>query len=116
MPEPASADTIPPMVHGVALEPALIWAVGVDTRRDGVVTAHSEDGKRSGSPECSQIGHGSRSGGFVWTAEQVTSATRGIEAQLERALDQIERLSSRGFYAGLFFVVAAVLLILISIL
>jgi hypothetical protein len=113
MPELASADTISPKVDGVALEPASEWAVDGDPGGGRAATMQRtmpEAGRKSVSVECSPIGHDRRFGGLEWTAEQVTVATRGIEAQLDRALDQIERLPSSGFYASLCLVVMAVLL------
>jgi hypothetical protein len=114
MPELASADTISPKVDGVALEPASEWTVDVGPGGGRAATVHrnmpyAEEGRRSGSAECSPIGQDRRSGGLEWTAELVTFAARGIEAQLDRALDQIDRLPSGGFYAGLCLVVVAVL-------
>jgi hypothetical protein len=115
MPELASADTIVPKVDGVALEPASEWAVDVNPGGGRAATVqrtmpYAEEARRSGSAECSPIGQDRRSGGLEWTAEQVTFATRGIEAQLDRALNQIDRLPSGGFYAGLCLVVAAAML------
>jgi hypothetical protein len=112
MPELARADTVSPKVDGVALEPASEWAVDVDPGGGRAATmqrAMPEDGRKSVS-ECSPIGSDRRFGGLEWTAEQVTIATRGIEAQLDRALDHIDRLPSGGFYASVCLVVVAVLL------
>ena len=91
MPELASADTISPKVDGVALEPASEWAEDVDPGGGRAATVQRtvpEDGRKSGSAECSPPDHDRRSGGLEWTAAQVTLATRGIEAQLEQALDR----------------------------
>jgi hypothetical protein len=115
MPELASADTISPKVDGVALEPASEWTVDVGPGGGRAATVHrnmpyAEEGRKSVSVECSPIGHDRRFGGLEWATEQVTVATRGIEAQLDRALDQIDRLPPSGFYVGLSLVVVAVLL------